>query len=306
MLGVFLELQMYAAVLAEEGSFLRASRRLHISPSNLTRKISQLEQMLGVQLFERSTRKLGLTAAGQLLLPEVQLSLRHAERAMELARYRGRVERGPFRVGYCPFIQNALLPKLHRLDVSELDAQHMDSADRPRPEVALETAATPDLVERVLRGKLDIAIGVGPIEDRDLWVEALAREAFCLCVPKNHELARRASVPVHDLENETVFWIPRETHPRFYDATVEYIQSTGARPAFQAVYPGTQVIDIVVHGFGLALMPASAARLNHMGVVFKPVADRFLQIETVLFARREQTRGRLRELLPWLLEQLRR
>jgi hypothetical protein len=71
------------------------------------------------------------------------------------------------------------------------------------------------------------------------------------------------------------------------------------------VYPATQAIDIVAYGFGLALLPGASARLNHMGVVFKPVADRFLQIETVMFARREHLRGRFQDLASLLLSQLR-
>jgi DNA-binding transcriptional LysR family regulator len=305
MLGPFLEMQMYAAVLAEEGSFVRAARRLHVSQSNLTRKIAHLEKMVGLKIFERSTRRLGLTTAGRLLLPEMQLSLRHAERAWELGRYHGRIENGPIRLAFSPHIHSRLLPKLHRLDISELDGQHIGSAEAPEPGVVLETAATPELVERVLQGKLDAAIGVRPVEDRDLWIEPLASESFCVCIPKNHKLALRASVPVRDFDGERLFWIPREMHPAFYDATVEYIQSTGASPVFHEVYPATQAIDIVAYGFGLALLPGASARLNHMGVVFKPVADRFLQIETVMFARREHLRGRFQDLASLLLSQLR-
>ena len=301
MLGSFLRLQMYVAVLAEEGNFLRAARRLHISQSSLTRKIASLEKMVGVQIFERSTRRLVLTQAGRILLPEVQLALRHAERAMQLGRYQGRIQDGPVHLGYCPLIHASLLTKLHRLDLSELDARHTDVADCPQPGLVLETAATPQLVERVLRGELDAAVGVRPIEDRALWVESLAREAFCLCIPKNHELARRVSVPVRDFDGQLIFWIPREMHPGFYESTVEYIERIGAKPILHANYPGTQVIDIVSHGFGLALLPASAARLNSLGVVFRPVSDRFLQTETVLFARREHIRGKFREIASLLL-----
>ena len=95
----FLETQMYVAVLAEEGSFSRAAQRLRTSQSFLTRKIADLEKNLGAKIFVRSTRRLELTVAGRMLLPDVQLSLRHAERAWDLARYHGRKESGPIRVG---------------------------------------------------------------------------------------------------------------------------------------------------------------------------------------------------------------
>ena len=305
MLGPFLQLQMYVVALAEEGSFLRAARRLHISQSSLTRKIASLERLVGVQIFERSTRKLALTPAGRVLLPEVQLSLRHAERAMQLAQYQGRLQNGPLRFGCCPLIHAGVLAKLHRLDMSELDSRQTAGSSIPQPSVVLEAAPTPQLVERVLRGELDAGLGVHPIEDRALWIEPLARESFCLCIPKNHDLVRRASVPARDLDGQLLLWIPRDMHPTFYDATLQYFESTGAEPILRAFYPSTQVIDIVSHGFGIALLPASAARLNSMGVVFRPLSDRFLQTETVLFARREHMHGRLGDLAAHVVGRLR-
>lgn len=94
-------------------------------------------------------------------------------------------------------------------------------------------------------------------------------------------------------------------HPRLYDSRVEYIQSTGANVILHSVYSATQAIDIVAHGFGLALLPGASARLNHMGVVFRPVADWFLQIGTVMFARREHLRGRFQDSASLFLSQLR-
>ena len=305
MVGPFLELQMYVAVLAEEGSFLRAARKLHISQSSLTRKIAHLEQALGVKIFERSTRRLVLTAAGRIALPEMQLSLRHAERAWALARHWGRIEDGPFRLGYCPLIHSNLLPKLHRMDLTDFDARQANSAQIPTPGLTYTAANTPRLIELVLRGEIDAGIGVGPIEDQGLWVESLVRESFCVCIPRNNPLARRPAIPARDFDGQSLFWIPREIHPTLYDSTIEYIQSTGADPVLQPAYPATQVIDIVSHGFGLALLPGAAARLTHMGVVFRPVSDRFLQIETVVFAKRELVQGKLQAFAPFLLSRLR-
>jgi DNA-binding transcriptional LysR family regulator len=304
MLGPFLEVALYLAAVAEEGSFLRAASRLHISPSSITRKINQAERIVGVRLFERSTRRVTLTAAGQDLLPEVEQSLRHAERAIHLARYRARIERGPFRCGYCPLVHGKIVPRLHQLDMEFEGTDGAASMGNPVGMV-LETAATPQLVERVLRGELDVGIGVAPLDEHGLWVEPLGREAFCVGMPKNHELARPSAVQVRDFNQELMFWIPREMHPAMYDATVEYTKSVGAEINFHPVYCASQAINIVAHGFGLALLPASAARCTHLGAVFRPLADRFLEVESVLFARRERWRGGFKEQIAVLLDRLR-
>src|SRR5437660_850031 len=98
----FLQMQIYVAAVAEHGSFARAAKALGTSASFLTRKIGMVERSLGVKLFDRSTRKVVLTTAGNLLLPEIQTSLRHAERAWNLAHFYIRIWKGPLRIGYSP------------------------------------------------------------------------------------------------------------------------------------------------------------------------------------------------------------
>ena len=239
-----------------------------------------------------------------MLLPDVQLSLRHAERAWDLARYHGRKESGPIRVGYSPYIHSAMLPMLHRLDVSEIEARRVGATDGSGPRLVFESSGTLELVERVLRGKLNVAFGVQPIQDRELWIEPVAQEPFCICVPKNHGLARRPSLSARDLHGQLMFWIPKNLHPEFYDHTVEYIRSTGAYPVWHEVRSAAQAIEIVSYGFGLALLPNAAARLSHTGVSFKSMSDRFLQIETAMFARRDMLRGPLQDFMLFLVSKL--
>ena len=79
----FLHMQVYVATIAEQGSFSRAAKLLKTSQSFLTRKIGNLEKTLGVKLFDRSTRKLVLTPAGNLLLPEIQNVLASCRAGLE-------------------------------------------------------------------------------------------------------------------------------------------------------------------------------------------------------------------------------
>lgn len=300
----FLQAQVYVAIVAEEGSFSRAARRLRTSQSFVTKRIANLERTLGARLFDRSTRRLELTAAGRRLLPDVQLALRHAERAWELARYSATIESLPIRIGYSPYIHIGLLPMLYQTNLSDLEATRLDSSEVPEPRPELESSDTPDLIERVLRGHLQAGLGVQPIEDRDLWVETVAREGYCICVSKNHGLAQRPSISARDLHGQSLFWIPRKLHPNFYDQTLEYIQSTGAHPVLHEVGSVVHAIDIAARGLGIALLPRAAARLSHPGVVFKPVTDRFLLIETAIFARRDLLRGTHQEFILFLSSQL--
>jgi DNA-binding transcriptional LysR family regulator len=219
-----LEINILIVVIAQEGSFIRASRKLGVAPPSLTRRVAWLEKNIGVKLFDRSTRNVELTAAGRLFVHESSLSLSHAERAWDLARLQAQIESGPYRLGYSPYTHNAFLPLLNGLS----PVSHPPS-DEPS-DILLETTNRLELTERVLRGRLHAALGVGPIVDRDLWMERAGREGFSVCLPRNHRLAQKVGVTVHDLDGQTIFWMPRSAQPRFYAGVMKYISSLGVRP----------------------------------------------------------------------------
>jgi DNA-binding transcriptional LysR family regulator len=294
-----LEVNILIVVVAQEGNFVRASKKLGMAPPSLTRRVAALERSIGVKLFNRSTRRVELTPAGRLFVQESSLSLSHAERAWDLARFQAQIDSGPYRIGYSPYTHSAFLPLLNKLS----PAPH-PASDEPSG-IVLETANTLELAERVLRGQLHIALGVGPITDRDLWIQRAGQEGFSVCLPRNHRLAQKVGVTAYDLDREMVFWMPRSLQPRFYGRVMRYMTSLSVRPAFKEVKCATHALEFASHGFGIALLPrSSAAHISYPGIIFKPLTDRFLGIETVLFMRRDQRYGRLKEIADGFLAQL--
>jgi DNA-binding transcriptional LysR family regulator len=93
------EAMSYVAVIAEEGSFARAAEKLKKSPSSVTRKIRGVERSYRAKFLERSTRQVQLTQLGRLVLPEIQIIVRHSDRVEELMRYYSQLINGPIRVG---------------------------------------------------------------------------------------------------------------------------------------------------------------------------------------------------------------
>ena len=289
-----LEGQVFVVVIVQEGSFVRAAEKLGVPLSSLSRRVTLFEREIGVQLFDRSSRKIELTKAGRLFVPEANASLSHAECAWELARHQALLEHGPFRLGYSAYIHSALLPVLLRLKVQETETSAM----------MLESVSTVGMVQRVLRGELHAGIGVLPVHAPDLWSSPIGKEPFYVCIPADHRLAHKATVAIRDMHGEKVLWIPRSMHRRLYDATTKYIHSIGVEVVFQEVRGASHVIEFVSHGFGLGLVPRSAIRLMRTGVVFKAVADQYLRIETALFVRKDQRTGQLRSFIDDLLFRL--
>jgi DNA-binding transcriptional LysR family regulator len=109
---------------------------------------------------------------------------------------------------------------------------------------------------------------------------------------------------VRDLDGQPLYWVSRKLHSSFYDQTLEYIHGTGAQPALCETASTIHAIDTVARGTGLALLPSGASRLSRSGVVFKPITDRFLQIETAIFSRRDLLRGNLQDFVLFLAARL--
>jgi DNA-binding transcriptional LysR family regulator len=178
--GSPIEVTVLIVVIAQEGNFNQAAERLEIIPTSLTRRVASLERDIGVKLFVRSTRSVVLTAASSLFVQESSLSLSHAERAWDLGRFQVEVDSGPYRVGYSPYTYSAVLPLLYGAS----PVLH-PSGDEPSG-VVVETAKSLELVEPVLRGRLQAVLCVGPITDSGLWVQLVGQEGFTACISRDH------------------------------------------------------------------------------------------------------------------------
>ncbi len=299
-----LEVLEYVAVIAEEGSYERASQRLHKPKASLSRKIGNVEQTYKIKFFERSTRQSKLTAEGRMAVAGIQPILRQAERLQESLQYCGRLITGPIKIGFSPYSSDTLLRRLHTLDIADLEATLVRPEGLTEPLIEVDNGCTPDLMDRLLRSRLHASLGILPIHDDALWVELLVREPFCVCVPKGHPLVHRQTIAVRELNRQTVFLIPHDMHPDFYEHTVEYIRSTGAHPVYQEIPSVPHAIDIAEHGLGIGLLPSSFGRVPHPGVVFRPVTDKLLQIETALFAKRDLMHDILHDFILFLASQL--
>jgi hypothetical protein len=85
---------------------------------------------------------------------------------------------------------------------------------------------------------------------------------------------------------------------------MKYICNLGVQPLFREVKSEAHALEFAAHGFGVALLPRSAAHITHAGTVFKPLTDRYLGIETMLFMRRDQRYGDLKDLVDDLFYRL--
>ena len=286
---------MCALVLAEEGNLIRTAERLHTSHSNVGRKVKALQKDWGVELFRRNLTGFELTDEGRTAVREIRTSLEHIQRGFDRALYSAAKNRKPFRIGYSPYVHEKVLLFVQRQGAPGTDFSHF----------RLRADTTTQLIPRVLRGELHVGFGVMPISDRDLWVAPVTHEYFSACLPETHPLKNRTRLAARDLANETLYWIPRPVHPDFYDQVSDYLHGVGHHTDnLQEASAITQGIDLAAHNLGVALVPQSAARFQRAGVLFKPLTDKLIHIETALFVRRDKMHGDVLEFVNTALSEL--
>jgi DNA-binding transcriptional LysR family regulator len=285
-----------ALVLSEEGNLSRTADRLHTSTSNVGRKVKALQRDWGVQLFSRSLTGFELTEEGRASMQEIRRSIEYVQRGFDRALYQAIQNHRPFRVGHSLYIHSKVLPFLQSQNTPKEDYSHS----------TLHSATTIQLKARVLRGEVQVGFGVMPIFDPDLYVAPVLNEGFSLCIPDSHSLRNKMRVAAQEAANERLYWMPRSRHPPFYDRVTSYLRGVGCDlrnlHEARAILEG---IDFAAYKSGVALVPQSASRFQRPGVLFKPLTDKLLRIETVLFVRRDQMHGAVREFVDTALGELR-
>lgn len=279
---------LFLETVLEEGSFVRAADRLHTTHSTISRSLKALSNGLGINLFDKTQRGLKPSSVGRIYAVQIRKSLEQAKLAFDLARYDANLHRRPFYVGHSPYIHGGLLPILEHLTLPGSEA----------PPIVLRSAPTTRLEWRVLRGELHAGFGVLPIVDQALWIERVAHEPFCVCIAEHHRLATHSRLAARELSNETLVWIPRSIHRLFYDQIVNYLLTLKFNPRrFLDAHTITQALDFAAHGAGVALIPQSASRFQRPGVLFKPLTDTLIRIETALFVRKDQMRASVKDFI---------
>ena len=185
------------AVLAEELNFTRAAERLHLAQQALSAQIKQLETRLGTQLFERSTRSVALTPAGEALRERVPALLTELDEALEAARAAARGETGHLTVGLLATAPLDFTPRVLR----------EFSARRPNASVSVRNAGFDDATGGVNSGEADVAIVWLPFATEGLEVDVLLEEERVAVLAADHPLAQQETIAADELAKEPFGWV---------------------------------------------------------------------------------------------------
>ncbi len=251
----------YFVAVAEDLNFTRAAERLHMAQPPLSSAIRQLEEQLGVALFERTTRQVELTAAGKLLLEKSQSLLAHAEEVFSAVREVERAPIGRLRVGVAPPARFGLAPELFAACANEAAGVML----YPREDT------TGVLLRELRAGRLDLVLAFCAPPDDALQRERLRDERAVVHVDASHPFAQRNSIALSDLRDETLIVAGTPDSPGFTSTIGRLCLDHGFEPhTIPDPYPdlGLQAIR---EGLGVAIYVRTAFAQDLEGSVFLPV-----------------------------------
>lgn len=257
------QLRCFVAV-AEELHFGRAAQRLFMTQPPLSRQIQMLEHALGVELLERSSRQVRLTAAGSTFLRDARQILAFSQQAALSAQRVASGQAGRITLGFTAVSAYSMIPNLL------LQAQQ----SLPEVEVVLREMVSVAQMEALVTGMIDVGFMRQVVSRHALCHELVHRERLLVALPPGHVLGKRRKIAVRHLDQQPFVMYTQSEGRYFYDCIAGLFASQGVTPRYvQHVGQTHTLLGLVRAGLGVAIVPESARELQLGGVEFRALQE---------------------------------
>lgn len=259
--------------MAEELHFRRAAARLHATQSAVSQQVKELEQRLGVALFERNRRRVELTDAGRSLYGDARDILAKAETTVARTRQAAHGLRGALTFGLIGAATFEPMPLL------------MQAVRHKAPDVSFRVREITAREQFVALRDGTIDAGMVRAEPRaaDLQLRTVWTEPVICLLPEGHRLAVRDRVAIADLEGEPILNLSRDYDPAAHDLYVGLYRQAGFEPNIvQEVSQIATILFVIASTGCVALGPAGFRVLQRDGVVMRPLTTPVPQVSTRL------------------------
>jgi DNA-binding transcriptional LysR family regulator len=254
----------YFVALAEEMHFGRAAKRLCITQPALSLSIARLEEHFGVRLFERDSKMVRITLAGELMLRSAREMLSHAARAEAFSHALAAGKAGRIEVGFSgPVLQRGI-------DQVILDCRQ----DSPQIEIVMRETTSQNQVDLIRSGRLDAGLVIFSRPPTGLEHIELFEDLFVLCLPSPHPLADRHAIDIGLLRDESFVLPSHDSAPDTHDQFIGLCATAGFRP--QVSFESDSVLStvyLVARGMGIGFVLQSLTQLGVPGATFVPLSQ---------------------------------
>lgn len=279
----------YFVTVAEELNVSRASARLRISQPAVSRQLRDLEQELGVDLFERRNSKLKLTPAGETFLAHARDLLRRSQdAASEMAAFRPQARR-TITVGYIAPVLATVTPALRTF-----------GQKNPDVEVVLREMTPGEQVQALRDRRIDLALPGHPCPElaHEFEVTILEQIPFEAVLPDNHLLALRKRIGLAELKDDNFIGFDEDHFPGRNDLICRACQEVGFTPRLvHRVESLSALLAKVAAGDGVTLTPSEVGQLPHPGAVLIPLKPPLPSVASAAVFRKGEPKPVMVELL---------
>ena len=273
----------YFVTVAEELHFGRAAEREHIAQPALSQQVRRLEQELGVQLFDRTSRRVQLTEPGRFFVAHARRIIEQAEDAIALVRQAGQGREGRLRLAYTNGSDRGVPAAI----VGRFRAEH------PLVELTLSTQYDEASRLQLRARELDAAFFWMPLGDfSDLAWHRVAIEPLVVAVPDQHPLAALQCVTPEDIAPEPLVWFARHWFPGAWDTIIASLFLRRGVTPHVVVEEVSQeaMVRGVGSGAGITIVTATtASELNVRNVVYRRFVDPCPTVDVGIAWRRDDS-----------------
>jgi DNA-binding transcriptional LysR family regulator len=280
-------LRCFIAV-AEELHFGRAAERLHLTQPPVSLAIKELEDELGVRLFERTSRRMSITRAGEDALRDARAVLAAADTMRRRAREAAQGLVGSLSIGFISLPPYSFLPHTLRTFTE----------DYARVKLVLQEGVTDQIIGDVQSGGLDIGLVFRtPDLPATLDSRLVHSEPLVVALPASHAMTGARQVALEKLSHERFIGFERLHGPLMFDAIVATCMRHDFSPKLFHARQMHTIVSLVSGGIGVALVPGSVQALHREGVVYRSIKGTKTVVETVVVWRRSDDSPLVKALL---------
>ena len=257
----------YAVAVADELNFTRAAERLGVSQQVLSEQIRRLEDELGLQVFDRTTRQVRVTSHGRQILDEARAVVGAADALRDRARRLASAQAGVVRLGYS---------RSTAFDTAPL----VSAVTEARPELRVEVRDVPSrqLPQAVRDGDVDVALSQWADDTDQLFAHTLRRLRSGVILRAGDALAGRAEVALGDLAGRSLVMHRREDAPARHDAILAACAEAGVEPEIVTTrLPFDPLFTDVAEGRGVQIASESIRGALPAGLTWVPLASGVLE-----------------------------
>ncbi|MGC4376953.1 LysR family transcriptional regulator [Fictibacillus sp. Mic-4] len=239
----------YFLEVARQKSFSKASEKLHISQPTISKMIKDMEEEWGVLLFERLSKGIQLTDAGEIVYKQAQKVVEAFENLMHPLEDLVNFKKGTIKIGLPPMIGSNFFPAI----LGKFQAQY------PGISIHLVEEGSIKVEEKVMSGELDVGVALSPVQKDVFHTFTFVKEELRLVVHNGHRFAGKTKVALGELKDESIILFREDF--ALHDRIIQECIRSGFKP--HIMYRSSQwdfISEMVAEGLGVAFLPEPICR----------------------------------------------